>query len=808
MLRNYLTIALRNLRRNKIYSAINIGGLAVGMAICLLIVQYVSFELSYDDFHANKNRIHRIVLSVYKDGKLQAAVPKNFTAAGPALKADFPEVQEFTRIFPIDGSIAIKRDERVFNEKHIYFADPSFFQLFSFPMAQGNANTALSEPNAVVITAAMAKKYFGEENPLEQQLVMREGTMTIPLTVKGIVADIPENTHLTFDFLISHATLTTAWGAERADKDWGSAVFYTYVLLAPDATIQTLQEKFSAFIKKYINWGPTVKLVFETQPLPDIYLHSDLVQEAKANGNWRQVYFLLLIAGIVMLMAWINFVNLSTARSIERAKEVGVRKVIGASRFQLLKQFTIESVLVNLLAMGMAFVLVQVVHPYFVHLTGKAVSFEAGLDWVAAILLFFAGGAIASAVYPGLVLSSFKPIRVLRGRMQSSVIGNQIRKGFTVVQFTASIVLITGTFTVYSQLRYMMRKDMGMDINQTLVVESPDVVDSTFASRMRFFRNELSKHPEIRYVTSSTSIPGKTDNIIKGGLQRKEQEDKSGVSHYGFQVDYDFIDAYSIRLLAGRNFSNQFGTDNQATIINRTALSVLGFAKPEDAIGKQIVTNWTDAKTIIGVVDDFHQQSLKAAFDPVVFVLDNSGEWGYYSVKIDLASSNKTLPEVISTIKTAWTQAFPGNPFDYFFMDEYFNAQYQTDQRFANLFGVFASLSILIACLGLLGVVSFTTIQRTKEIGVRKVLGASVVNVLTLLNKGFLKLILLANLIAWPIAYWGVTKWLQNYAFSIEISPWLFVLPSLLTMLIVILTVSAQTWQAARTNPVKSLRSE
>jgi putative ABC transport system permease protein len=543
--------------------------------------------------------------------------------------------------------------------------------------------------------------------------------------------------------------------------------------------------------------------------LQDIYLHSDLVQEAKVNGSIKEVYFLLLIALFIMLIAWFNYINLSTARSIERAKEVGIRKVVGAGRFQVFRQFIFESLLYNVLAIILALTILQLSQPFVIELIGKPLTFWSNPLLLSVVGVFFAVGAFVSAIYPGLVLSSFKPIRVLKGKLGASASGNTMRKGFTVMQFAASITLIIGTLTVYQQLSYMRSKDLGMNIHQTLVLNNPDVVDSTFNSKLQFFKNELMKHPAIKYVVSSSSIPGKTDNILRGGLMLSGNPDGTGSTHYGFGVDHHFIDAYDIKLLAGRNFSEDFGTDKDAMIVNIAALKILGITKPAEAIGRKVETSWTNEKTIIGVVNDFHQKSLKTAYDPIVFVLDNRGDRGYYSVKLNITdASQQNLPEVIGAVNKVWNQAFPGNPFDYFFADAYFDEQYKSDQRFGKAFALFACLAIFVACLGLFGLVAFTTAQKTKEIGVRKVLGASESTIVLLLSRDFMQLVVIANIIAWPVAYWVMKQWLQNYAFRIDISLWLFLLPTVLVLLIASLTLSFQTMKAARTNPVKALKYE
>jgi putative ABC transport system permease protein len=587
MLRNYFTVTWRNLLKNKGFSFINIFGLAIGMSACLVILQYAGFEMSYDTFHKAADRIYRVRMDVWVDGQLQVSIPKNANAAGLALKADFPEIEETVRIFPIDGTVAVKRDNIVFNEKGIYFTDPSFLQVFSYPLLEGDAATALTEPNTVVITASVARKFFGKEHPLGKTLVLREGPMDLPIMVKGVMADVPENSHLDFDFLVSHATLARAWGEGRANKTWGEAVFYTYVLLKPNADIRAVETKFPAFIEKYTNFPSNVKIVYEAQPLQDIYLHSDLVQEAKANGSSKEVYFLLLIALFIMLIAWFNYINLSTARSIERAKEVGIRKVVGAGRSQVFRQFIFESFIYNVLAIILALTILQLSQPFIIELIGKPLTFWSNTLLLFVVGVFFMAGAFISAIYPGLVLSAFKPIRVLKGKLGASASGSMMRKGFTVMQFAASITLIIGTLTVYQQLSYMRSKDLGMNISQTLVLNNPDVVDSTFDAKLQFFKNELMKHPEIKYVVSSTSIPGKTDNILKGGLLLSGNPAEAGSTHYGFRVDHHFIDAYDIKLLAGRNFFKDFATDKDAMIVNLAALKILGISRPEEAYWKK-----------------------------------------------------------------------------------------------------------------------------------------------------------------------------------------------------------------------------
>lgn len=806
MLKNYLVIAVRNILRHKTFSLLTILGLATGIASCFVLIQYNLFELSYDDFHKNGKNIYRLGLSLYNEGKLQTQIPKNFSALGPVLRNDFPDVKDYVRIFPIDGTIAIKRNNIVFNEKNILFADPSMLRVFSFPVTKGDPLNALNDPYSVVITESTAKKYFHGEDPIGKQLTMREGTIDVTLIVKAVVKDVPENSHITFDLLVSRATLDVFWG-ERANHSWDEALFYTYILTQPGTTEETLSNKFTSdFLNKYSHLGPSVKLDFIIQPLQDIYLHSNLVQEARVNGSGKQVNFLWIIALLSVLLAWINYVNLSTARVMERAKEVGIRKVVGANKFQLLQQFIFESLLLNILSIFAAIAIVQGGLPYLNSFIGKSISISGNPYLLLGLLSFFLIGSVLSAFLPSLALSSFKVVSVLKGKFTSSFKGVILRKSLVVFQFATSIALLGGTFIVFLQLKYIRSTDLGADISQTIVLPTPDVTDSAFnKSTVDFFKNELTKYKEIEYVVSSTSIPGKPDNIIQGGLSRFEKSDGNGVNHYNFGVDRNFINAFKLKILAGRNFSKV--ADEQSVLINETAVHILGYEKAEDAIGQKISANWTPEKTIVGVVADFHQQSLRSAYDPIVFSLNDSGAFGYYSVKVNLPAHGKSLDEIIPYIKDKWSIAFPGNPFDYFFLDDYFNVQYKDDVRFGKVLNVFSILTLFIACLGIFGLSIFNAAQRTKEIGVRKLLGASVSNILMLLSTDYVKMVLISLLIALPATFYSISQWLQGFAYHISIQWWMVVAPGCVVLIIALLAVSAKSYHAALANPTESLNS-
>ena len=526
MLKNYLTVAARNLVRNKVFSALTILGLATGISASFILVQYNLFETSYDDFHEKAENIYRVGVSVYNDGQLQMQIPKNFSALGPALKADQPEVVDYVRIFPIEGSIAIERNDQVVNEKNILFADASFLQVFSFKVIKGDAFNALKDPFSIIITRSTANKYFKNQDPIGQQLTMKEGSIDRQLMVTAVVEDVPENSHLTFDMVVSHASLEVIWG-ERASHSWDEALFYTYVLVAPGTTSDMVKSKLTAsWLETHSGWKPPVVLDFVIQPLRDIYLYSDMVQEARVNGSGKQVYFLWIIAAFIVILAWINYINLSTSRAIERAKEVGVRKVVGANRSQLIQQFMFESLLISIISIVLAFVLVQTSLPYLNRVIGKPIPISSSPLVLAGLMSLYIVGSLFSALVPSFMLSSFKTAGVLKGKLSSSIKGALLRRSFVVFQFVISIALLGGTFMVYLQLHYMRNTDLGADISQTIVVQNPDIIDSTFSSKVEFFKNELMKTDEIAFAVSSSSIPGKPDNIIQGGLSRLQRRRK------------------------------------------------------------------------------------------------------------------------------------------------------------------------------------------------------------------------------------------------------------------------------------------
>jgi putative ABC transport system permease protein len=803
MIRNFFTIAFRNLFKHKIFSAINIFGLAIGIAACLLILQYVRFELSYDKFEQHAGRIYRLQQDRYNDGKLSTQWAAGAAGVGPAITKELPEIESFVRLRD-NGSI-VSWNDRFFREDKIYYADAGFLPMFGYRALEGDAGSALKELNTAAITQSTARKYFGSENPMGKTISLDKKEN---FKITAILADPPVNTHLKFDILLSYSTFTKRSNGEAENTfDWDG--FYTYILVKPGTNQALLEKKIAGVIQKV--HGVDLKernegLVYKLQPLSDIHLYSHYMAEAGPNGDGKSVYFLLIIALFIIVIAWINYINLSTARSIDRAREVGIRKVLGSYRRQLIAQFLFESLLVNLLAVTLAFLLVISCLPLFNSLTGKEISFSLLQDsrfWLALTALFVTGTLLAG-LYPAFALSSFKPISVLKGKLAKTGHGAFLRQSLVIIQFSASVILMVGTFAVYRQLNFMQKQDLGVQIDQTLVLRGPNVIDSTYSDKLSAFKTEMLKSPGVASMSASTEVPGSKVGWNAGGIRLIGSDPHKSNQYRILGIDYDFLNVYGLKMRKGRNFSRQFSTDPKTVLLNEAAVSLMGFSKPEEALNKQIEF-WGDQYTIIGVVSNHHQESLHQAYDAHIFRLIPSAN-RYYSLKLHMDKNR--LSEAVQSAEKLWGSYFPGNPFEYFFMDEHFAAQYKADQQFGNTFGLFAILAIFVSCLGLLGLASFVTTQRTKEIGVRKIVGAGIPNILLLLTKDFLRPVLISFLIAIPLTYYLLGQWLGSFAFKISLDVWMFILPALLILAIALATISSQTIRAASANPVKSLRSE
>lgn len=805
MFKNFFNSSIRNLLKNKITSFINIFGVAIGVAGFLLILQYVVFERSFDAFHDNSDKIFRIQQDTYQNGTVSYQSATTYPAVGPLLKMNYPQVKDFLRMNHF--SSVVTYDEKKFREDDIYYVDNSFFKIFSFPMIDGDANSALKEPNSVVLTEKNAAKYFGEENPIGKMIVVKMGNQAINMTVKGVCADVPSNSHFKFDFLVSYPTLYGIIGKE-AESNWNQQYFYTYLLLDSPESGELLGSKMGQFIEKYrgtelkkIN----AKEVLNLQPLRSIHLNSDVSNEIGINGNNKFVLFLLLISVFILLISWINYVNISTARALERSKEVGVRKTIGATRKHLFIQFIFESAILNFIAIFIAVFIVWVGLPAFNTFSGspQAFNYMTSLWFIFTIIGIWMVGTIVSGIYPAMILSGFKPISVLKGTGQQSVGGMSLRRILVVFQFSISVIMIAATLTAYWQLDYMKNKDLGIKIENTLVVRAPTVIpnDSLYVSNVNVFKNEALRIKGVKSFTGTAAVPGSETYSVSGQIKRVGGAVDEVNTYSLVWVDHDFIPSFQVKVLAGRNFSKEYGSDNQSIVLNEAAIQSLGFKSPQEAIGERIESY--GQYQIVGVVQNFHQQSLKKAYVPMIFYLNNAGS-AYYSLKVDGADTKMALGKV----QEVYDNLFPGNPFEYFYLDEFFNEQYKSDRKFGQVFGFFTILAIVISCLGLFGLSYFTIAQRSKEMSIRKVLGANSSTILYLIFKEFFKLLLIANLISIPIAYFGADSWLKNYTFRINVGWWLFILPVVIIAVITAITISYQTMKVAFSKPIKFLRNE
>ncbi len=800
-------MAWRNIKRHKAYSAINILGLAIGIAACLLILQYVSFELSYENFQVNKDRIYRVQQDRFDNGKLSTQWAAGAYAAGNSFKAAIPEIEDYVKVVG-NGRVTTDVKNQPLKIEKVYFTNASFFNIFTYPLIAGNKNTALKEPFTAALSETTAKKIFGATNVVGKTLQLNRKDN---YTITAVYKDAPVNTQLKPDMLLSYATYlkwTTDSSGNGPETAWEWDGCLTYLLLHKGVNPAVVEKKFIPVVEKGV--GEDMKkynsgVVYHLQPLTDIHLYSHYMMEPGENGDGKTVYLLLAIAFFIVVIAWVNYINLATARAITRAREVGVRKAVGSQRSQLIVQFLSESALLNGFALVLALLIVLIAIPGFNELSGQQLSFSLFGNanfWVGLISLFLIG-VFFSGLYPAFVLSGFKPIEVLKGKLDTTKQGGLLRKSLVVFQFAASLFLLMGTVTVYQQIQYMRKQSLGINIDQTLIVQPPIVgLDSTFLQKITAFKQELQQKASVQHITVSTSIPGEAVGWNAGGIKLVGQDESKQKQYRVIGVDYDYIKTYGLKLIAGRPFDKSFGSDKNSVIFNQKGIEQLGFNKPADAIGKKI-DFWGNQYTIEGVTENFHQQSLREAYEPLILRLIPDVN-GSISIKTSAANAAKT----ISSVKSEWDNFFPGNTLEYFFLDDHFDEQYKADKRFGQVFGLFTSLAILVACLGLFGLASFTTLQRTKEIGIRKVLGASVGNILNLLYREFALLLWIAFIIATPLAWFTTSNWLQNYAFRISLQWTYFVLPFVIIITIAFITVSFQSIKAAVANPVKSLRTE
>ncbi|GAB3315274.1 ABC transporter permease [Larkinella ripae] len=806
MLRNYFKIAWRNLLRNRAFSAINIVGLAIGLATCLLISLFVLDELSYDRFHEKADRIVRVVFQgTVQGGKMNEA--HVMPPVARTLRADYPEVEEATRL-RVGGRPQFRIGDKVFNDERMAFADSNFFQVFSFPLVQGDPKTALTQPNTVVLTKPTALKLFGQENVLGKTLQVKGSDM--PLTITGVMAEIPTNSHFHFDLFTSMASLP-----EGHSTSWMTSEFFTYLVLSEGYDYKQLEAKLPQVTEKYM--GPQIEKAFGMpyaqfrqkgndlglflQPLTAIHLHSDSAYQMEPSGNIQYVYLFGAVAVFVLLIASINFMNLSTAGASKRAKEVGIRKVMGSVRLELAFQFLIESILLTSISLAVALGLVYLTLPFFNSLSGKELTFSfVAAPWLFPGLLVFGllVGVLAGS-YPAFFLASFKPVTVLKGRFSSGKSSISLRSGLVVFQFFIAILLMVGTTVVYRQLDYIQHKKLGYDKDQVLVLSNTWAL----GAKETVFRDLLLQDPRVVNVSHSGYIPA-GESFNNNFLVYGDNNATQIVKTLRYDVDYNYIPTLGMKVVAGRNFSQSFGTDSTGIILNETAAKLFGWN--EKALGHQITNLNNDGKgatyRVVGIVKDFHFRSLHEKITPLVMVLAKTN--GTMIVKV----KTRDVSDLLATVKNQWTAFKPDQPFSYSFLDERFMQTYEAEQKIGRILGIFSGLTIFVACLGLLGLATFTAEQRTKEIGVRKVLGASVGSIVGLLSRDFIKLIVIAILLASPLAWYAMTQWLQAFEYRIAVEWWMVAGVGLLAITVALLTISFQSLKAALVNPVKSLRAE
>lgn len=802
MFKNNFRIAYRNLLKNRIFSSINILGLAIGTSAFLFITQYVRFEHSYEDFHANSENTFRLLAEFYKGSEYVMTDCETYAPLGPFLKERMPEVVDFVRMYGIDGQINVKAGSKNFLESGLYWADPSIFNVFTHPIVHGDVKKALAAPFEVVITESMAKKYFDRTDVVDESIEIDRNLFRI----KAVIKDVPANTHLKFSFLLSRLSFKTVKPWYPDDK-WNNNNEYTYVLTLPGTDLQTFNEKLKILsateLKSFI---PDERIIAE--PIKDIHLYSDNPYDPEPGGSAQSVYYFTLISLFIIAIAWVNYVNLSTARAVERAREVGIRKVMGSVKLQLVIQFLTESLFINVIAGVLALFFFQTTFPLFRDLSGQPLPIVIDDKFFWIMLLCLVGvGSLLSGLYPAFVLASFNPAAVLKGKFQSSSHGQVLRKGLVIFQFSATVVLIVAMCTVYLQVKFLREQNLGMDIEQTIVLTGKqlDRSDSIFKMTSEAFKSELMKDPSVQTVARSEAVPGLLQELSTTSIKRLgETEDDRGYLYYFFRIDADYIKALNMTLSAGRNFTA--GVPNHdLVIINEEAVRSLGFSGADEAVGSKVTFNTrggAEGSTIIGVLKNFHYRSPKESYLPMFFYYGEPAD--YFTLQVRSDDIRKT----VSSVASAWNKVYPNTVFDYYFLDQKYDQQYRADTQFGKVMAAFSGLIVFIACLGLFGLSSYTITQRAKEIGIRKVLGASVSEIVHLLSLNFAKTIMMAALIALPVAYFLMEQWLSNYYVRISLNAWIFVFAVAVILLLAIATISFQTIKSALANPVDSLKQE
>lgn len=805
MYKLYVKIAIRYLFKNKLYSFINIFGLAIGIASFVLIMLYVNFERSYDKFEGSEN-VYRVFMDVKEGDTFEPGDAQTSNYIGPTLTSEFPEVLEYVRFYRFN-KITFKNGEKLLEEKKGALADASYFEIFNHSLVSGDAATALKEPNSIVLTESLAKKIFGTENPIKKTLKAYYGEEVL-LTVTGVLKDISRNTHMKNNFLISFPTVSS-WSVFEDEKElnWSYCNYFTYLKLNEGVNKTLLTEKVIAS-----DFEEDEDERYNLEPLEDIHLYSDKPYEAEANGSISRVKFLTAIGFIILILSWLNYINLSTTKSLERAKEVGIRKVSGAQRTQLVFGSLTESIVLNLIAMILAVGLTLVMLSAYKNVTGVALVVQSEfVRQLLPILGFVSLGIILAGLYPAFLLSSYSPSRALKGKIATSVGGFQIRKAMITAQFLATIVLLIGTITVTKQIDFLEKQPIGADLERTISFSGELLTqdsDSLIHSKFRALQVELNSLPSINAATRAQTFPGEGYDNFKSfvGIGYPDGTEESSTNFYSYSVQSDYFDLLNINFLAGGTFLDNPEGQSRNVVLNEEAMKRISISSPENALSKT-VDFLGETWTIVGVVENYHHFGLKSPIQPIFILHGNSSS--NLLVKFDkTVALSSGYTTAINQVKEKWMQVFPESTFNYTFIDKKFDDQYRDDRQFSNAFKIFTLLAVLIACLGLFGLTSYTCIQRRKEIGIRKVNGATIGQILALLNEDFVKQVGIAFILAVPISWYAMNNWLSNFAYKTTLSWWVFALAGISVVVVAMLTVSWQSFKAAVANPVESLRDE
>lgn len=837
MILNYFRIAYRHLVKSKTYSLISVMGLSVGITAFFLILQYVSFEMSFDQFH--ENEIYRVAHQKHEDGELKNTSAMNYGGMRRLLKDNFPEVKQVTGFAPMPNNLGFLfgYKGKLFMEPGKFLrADTSFFNVFSSLLVKGNPDYALKDFKGIVISERIAKKVFGDEDPMGKRFddLDGEGDDGDDFLVTGVFKDLPSNSHLHADFIVR---VDADWDSSDGPEGFGKSVaFYTYISTKTGSDPKQLEEKTNTILGKMEKTHPDIKgasVLF--QPVSSIHLDSQLKDELEASGSHVLVYMILIIGLIILVIAWINYINIETARFVSRTREVGVRRIVGSGKGDLVLQFLVEYFCLNVIALSVAGFLLYWIIPHFSYFTGillERLQWSTPNIWIASLFIFIVGSVI-TGIYPVWFLLKINPVNGIKGNVNNNHRGWGVRKTLVVVQFTVSLALIAFLLVVNNQLDFMQLTNKKIDLEKVIAIRNPTAYGGmhTFEIGLNEFKqleNKLQQHPSIKMVSSSSAIPGTEIGFTFVNLLKRSLSDPYSATRYKtLFVDPNFIPVYGLKLLAGRNFDLSAGEDvdyangwlrgdappkdyYQTLMLNESAIHALGFNTAEEAVNQIIYYHlWADdfeKYKIIGVVEDYHHEAMKKEVFPTIFALNHgSFQQVYYSVKAEAGSDTR---EVLTYIEKSWKELFPAKPFDYFFLDDYYDQQFKSELYFSRIFGLFAGVAVFIACLGILGMTLFEANARIKELSIRKVLGASVTSLVALLSKGYFKLILLSSVVSIPFIYWSAAKWLEKYPVKIELHAWFFFLPLLVVIAVVILASGFQTIKAATSNPVDNLKHE